>query len=87
MRFADYFARAFSGVSSAQFPWVKLFRESPVAKLSEVRFLSLLIYVVATLAIFSAILNFNIILILLFRAFVIGNDLLLEYMLFGLELV
>ncbi|XP_057542734.1 uncharacterized protein LOC130821112 [Amaranthus tricolor] len=35
MRFADYFARAFSGVSSAQFPWVKIFRESPVAKLSE----------------------------------------------------
>ncbi|XP_021733119.1 uncharacterized protein LOC110699935 [Chenopodium quinoa] len=36
MRFADYFARAFSGVSSAQFPWVKTFRESPVAKLSEI---------------------------------------------------
>lgn len=36
MRFADYFAQAFTAVSSAQFPWVKTFRESPVAKLSEV---------------------------------------------------
>lgn len=36
MRFADFFARAFSGVSSAQFPWVKTFRESPVAKLAEI---------------------------------------------------
>ena len=36
MRFADYFARTFTAVSPAQFPWVKTFRESPVAKLSEV---------------------------------------------------
>lgn len=36
MRFADYFGRAFSGVSAAQFPWVKLLRESPVAKIVDV---------------------------------------------------
>lgn len=36
MRFADYFGRAFSSVSAAQFPWVKLFRESPVAKIVDV---------------------------------------------------
>ncbi|KAK9750279.1 hypothetical protein RND81_02G183800 [Saponaria officinalis] len=36
MRFADFFGRAFSGVSSAQFPWVKLFKESPVAKIVEI---------------------------------------------------
>ncbi|KAK7319143.1 hypothetical protein RJT34_03861 [Clitoria ternatea] len=35
MRFADYFGRAFSAVTSAQFPWVKLFRESTVAKIAE----------------------------------------------------
>ncbi|XP_022984678.1 uncharacterized protein LOC111482886 [Cucurbita maxima] len=33
MRFADYFGRAFSDVSASQFPWVKMFRESPVAKI------------------------------------------------------
>ncbi|CAN1297231.1 Transmembrane protein 214-B [Linum perenne] len=36
MRFADYFGRAFSGVSSAQFPWVKLFRENPLTKVTDV---------------------------------------------------
>ncbi|KAK9115774.1 hypothetical protein Sjap_014721 [Stephania japonica] len=36
MRFADYFARAFSGVSASQFPWTKMFRESPVAKIADV---------------------------------------------------
>ncbi|KAF7808673.1 transmembrane protein 214-B-like [Senna tora] len=36
MRFADYFGRAFSAVSSSQFPWMKLFRESTVAKLTEI---------------------------------------------------
>ncbi|KAK4423430.1 hypothetical protein Salat_1925800 [Sesamum alatum] len=36
MRFADYFGRAFSGVSASQFPWLKLFRESPVAKIADV---------------------------------------------------
>ncbi|XP_047981070.1 uncharacterized protein LOC125222474 [Salvia hispanica] len=36
MRFADYFGRAFSAVSAAQFPWLKLFRESPVAKIADV---------------------------------------------------
>ncbi|XP_051148403.1 uncharacterized protein LOC127263434 [Andrographis paniculata] len=36
MRFADYFGRAFSAVSASQFPWLKLFRESPVAKISDV---------------------------------------------------
>lgn len=36
MRFADYFGRAFSSVSAAQFPWVKTFRESNVAKIVEI---------------------------------------------------
>ncbi|CAN0871657.1 Transmembrane protein 214-A [Linum grandiflorum] len=36
MRFADYFGRAFSAVSSAQFPWVKLFRENPVTKIADI---------------------------------------------------
>ncbi|XP_073047897.1 uncharacterized protein [Primulina eburnea] len=36
MRFADYFGRAFSGVSASQFPWLKMFRESAVAKLADV---------------------------------------------------
>ncbi|GLT97923.1 hypothetical protein SLE2022_154650 [Rubroshorea leprosula] len=36
MRFADYFGRAFSGVSASQFPWVKMFRESTVAKLADI---------------------------------------------------
>ncbi|GAB4840420.1 hypothetical protein Ancab_021187 [Ancistrocladus abbreviatus] len=38
MRFADYFGRAFSGVGSAQFPWVKLFKESTVSKVAEIPF-------------------------------------------------
>ncbi|KAF3328922.1 Transmembrane protein 214-A [Carex littledalei] len=33
MRFADYFGRAFSSVSASQFPWFKIFKESPVAKI------------------------------------------------------
>lgn len=36
MRFADYFGRAFSAVSAAQFPWVKMFRESTVAKFADI---------------------------------------------------
>uniref|UniRef100_A0A6N2M645 Uncharacterized protein n=1 Tax=Salix viminalis TaxID=40686 RepID=A0A6N2M645_SALVM len=36
MRFADYFGRAFSAVSSSQFPWVKMFRENTVAKLADI---------------------------------------------------
>jgi hypothetical protein len=36
MRFADYFGRAFSSVTASQFPWVKLFRESPVTKIVDV---------------------------------------------------
>ncbi|KAK6122258.1 hypothetical protein DH2020_043991 [Rehmannia glutinosa] len=36
MRFADYFGRAFSTVSASQFPWLKLFRESAVAKIADV---------------------------------------------------
>lgn len=36
MRFADYFGRAFSSVSGAQFPWLKTFKESTVAKLVDV---------------------------------------------------
>ncbi|KAJ0634109.1 putative transmembrane protein [Helianthus annuus] len=35
MRFADYFGRAFASVTASQFPWVKLFRESPVAKVAD----------------------------------------------------
>ncbi|KVH97669.1 uncharacterized protein LOC112523192 [Cynara cardunculus var. scolymus] len=35
MRFADYFGRAFSSVTASQFPWVKLLRESPVAKVAD----------------------------------------------------
>ena len=36
MRFADYFGRALSGVSSVLFPWVKMFKESPLSKLIDV---------------------------------------------------
>ncbi|KAJ9153079.1 hypothetical protein P3X46_026563 [Hevea brasiliensis] len=36
MRFADYFGRAFSSVSSAQFPWVKFLRENTVAKMTDI---------------------------------------------------
>lgn len=36
MRFADYFGRAFASVGSAQFPWLKIFKESPVVKLVDV---------------------------------------------------
>lgn len=36
MRFADYFGRAFASVSSSQFPWLKTFRESTVAKMVDV---------------------------------------------------
>lgn len=40
MRFADYFARAFSSVSASQFPWTKTIKESSVAKISDVSFIS-----------------------------------------------
>lgn len=36
MRFADYFGRAFASVSAAQFPWLKTFKESSVAKLVDI---------------------------------------------------
>ncbi|PKA63530.1 hypothetical protein AXF42_Ash005425 [Apostasia shenzhenica] len=36
MRFADYFGRAFSAVSASQFPWSKMFKESPISKIIEV---------------------------------------------------
>ncbi|XP_073124266.1 uncharacterized protein [Henckelia pumila] len=36
MRFADYFGRAFSAVSASQFPWLKLLRESAVAKYADI---------------------------------------------------
>uniref|UniRef100_A0ACD5VBA6 Uncharacterized protein n=1 Tax=Avena sativa TaxID=4498 RepID=A0ACD5VBA6_AVESA len=36
MRFADYFGRAFANVSAAQFPWAKMFKESPMSKMVEV---------------------------------------------------
>jgi len=45
MRFADYFGRAFSSVSGAQFPWLKTFKESTVAKIVDVScFCSFLFY-------------------------------------------
>ncbi|URE34431.1 hypothetical protein MUK42_34893 [Musa troglodytarum] len=37
MRFADFFARSFALVSASQFPWAKMFKESPVAKIADVR--------------------------------------------------
>ncbi|KAI4299589.1 hypothetical protein L6164_033034 [Bauhinia variegata] len=36
MRFADYFGRAFASVGGAQFPWLKLFKESTVEKLVDI---------------------------------------------------
>ncbi|KAJ4973602.1 hypothetical protein NE237_006776 [Protea cynaroides] len=36
MRFADYFGRAFSVVSAAQFPWTKIFKESPISKIVDI---------------------------------------------------
>ncbi|KAK0575399.1 hypothetical protein LWI29_038497 [Acer saccharum] len=36
MRFADYFGRAFSAVNASQFPWMKMLRESPVAKIADI---------------------------------------------------
>ncbi|XP_062107600.1 uncharacterized protein LOC133818622 [Humulus lupulus] len=36
MRFADYFGRAFASVGAAQFPWLKTFKESNVAKLADI---------------------------------------------------
>ncbi|PHT50067.1 hypothetical protein CQW23_09814 [Capsicum baccatum] len=36
MRFADYFGRAFAAVTGSQFPWLKLFRESPISKIADV---------------------------------------------------
>ncbi|XP_061991376.1 uncharacterized protein LOC133709599 [Rosa rugosa] len=36
MKLADFFGRAFSAVTSAQFPWVKMFKESTVAKIADI---------------------------------------------------
>ncbi|KAK4783506.1 hypothetical protein SAY86_007880 [Trapa natans] len=36
MRFADYYGRAFASVGAAQFPWLKIFKESSVAKLADI---------------------------------------------------
>ncbi|KAK7276245.1 hypothetical protein RIF29_17382 [Crotalaria pallida] len=36
MRFADYFGDAFSSVGGAQFPWLKIFKESTVAKIVDI---------------------------------------------------
>ncbi|KAI8030957.1 Transmembrane protein 214-A [Camellia lanceoleosa] len=36
MRFADYFGRAFASVSASQFPWMKTFKESSVAKMVDI---------------------------------------------------
>ncbi|XP_074557661.1 uncharacterized protein LOC141813604 [Curcuma longa] len=33
MRFADFFARSFASVNASQFPWFKIFKESPVEKI------------------------------------------------------
>ncbi|XP_050372210.1 uncharacterized protein LOC126790115 [Argentina anserina] len=35
-KFADFFARAFSAVTSSQFPWIKMFKESTVAKIADI---------------------------------------------------
>uniref|UniRef100_A0A5B7C6J0 Transmembrane protein 214-A n=1 Tax=Davidia involucrata TaxID=16924 RepID=A0A5B7C6J0_DAVIN len=36
VRFADYFGRAFASVSASQFPWMKTFKESSVAKMVDI---------------------------------------------------
>ncbi|KAK4278010.1 hypothetical protein QN277_015915 [Acacia crassicarpa] len=36
MRFADYFGHAFSSVGGAQFPWLRTFKESTVAKMVDI---------------------------------------------------
>ncbi|PRQ41130.1 putative transmembrane protein [Rosa chinensis] len=36
MKLADFFGWAFSAVTSAQFPWVKMFKESTVAKIADI---------------------------------------------------
>lgn len=36
MRFADYFGRAFASVGSAQFPWMKMLKESTVTKMVDI---------------------------------------------------
>ncbi|KAL6187054.1 hypothetical protein ACLB2K_043170 [Fragaria x ananassa] len=36
MKFADFFVTAFKTVSSAQFPWIKMFKESTLAKIADI---------------------------------------------------
>ncbi|KAK8611601.1 hypothetical protein V6N13_131648 [Hibiscus sabdariffa] len=36
MRYADYFGKAFASVSAAQFPWLKIFKESTVSKMVDI---------------------------------------------------
>ncbi|CAN6451774.1 unnamed protein product [Victoria cruziana] len=36
VRFADYYARAFSAISASQFPWTRMFKESLVSKIVDV---------------------------------------------------
>ncbi|WOL02839.1 transmembrane protein 214-A-like [Canna indica] len=36
MRFADFFARSFGSVTASQFPWAKMFKESPVSKIADI---------------------------------------------------
>ncbi|CAK9175611.1 unnamed protein product [Ilex paraguariensis] len=36
MRFADYFGRAFAKVNASQFPWMKILKESSVAKMVDI---------------------------------------------------
>ncbi|MQM06456.1 hypothetical protein Taro_039279, partial [Colocasia esculenta] len=36
MRFADYFARSFAAVAASQFPWAKMFKDYPIAKIVDV---------------------------------------------------
>jgi hypothetical protein len=50
MKFADYFGRSLSQVSSAHFPWVKTFKESPLSKLIDVSTISLFIFVILNLS-------------------------------------
>ncbi|CAL9762649.1 unnamed protein product [Musa acuminata subsp. burmannicoides] len=36
MRFVDFFARSFASVSAPQLLWVKMFKESPAAKIADI---------------------------------------------------
>ncbi|RWW06426.1 hypothetical protein GW17_00030248 [Ensete ventricosum] len=56
MRFADFFARSFASVSVSQFPWTKMFKESPVAKIADVSLFCFEFSVLKSLLLFKTIL-------------------------------